>query len=53
MSRSWKCILLWQISMFGGAFEKEATGDEKEWGIGLVGKWFPRGLGHIKYVVVD
>ena len=23
--------------MFGGAFEKEATGDEKEGGVGLVG----------------
>ena len=35
ISRAWKCLLLWRISILGGAFEQEkARGDKKERGGG-------------------
>ena len=32
ISRAWKCLLLWQISMLGGAFEQKAAGEKKKKG---------------------
>ena len=29
ISTAWKCLLLWQISMLGGAFEQEGAGKRK------------------------
>ena len=34
ISSAWKCLLLWQISMLGGAFEQERAGKNKKRGRG-------------------
>ena len=37
ISSAWKCLLLWQISMLGGAFEQEEAGVKKRVGGGEEG----------------
>ena len=54
ISRAWKCLLLWRISILGGAFrQKKAKRREEEekieeaggkGGAGGVGGGFPRGI---------
>ena len=51
ISSAWKCLLLWQISIVGGAFEQEGAGKKGGGGEGggSGGEWFSRGFGHIQY----
>ena len=39
-SRAWKCLLLWRISILGGAFEREEAKKTKKHGGGRVFKRF-------------
>ena len=34
ISRAWKCLLLWRISILGGAFEQERARNKKRGGSG-------------------
>ena len=50
ISTSWKCLLLWQISILGGAYEQEGTGEKRGGGGGsffLGGGGFLTGLARI------
>ena len=47
ISSAWKCLLLWQISMLGGAFEQEGARKKKGGGRGGGRKVFKRFKSHI------
>ena len=32
ISTAWKCLLLWQVSILGGAFEEEGAGEKERGG---------------------
>ena len=47
ISRAWKCLLLWRISILGGAFEQKRSRKKKKGGGGGAGRVLKRFRSHV------